>query len=223
MEQLPGWNFTAYTGPITGYVSEEDLDRNGRPAIGSGLRLEAEHNAEIIANIAPGDLLTMEPSTHPGFYLVTYESTFGLYYPDPIQLEPVPMNEVLGTVESPPESTPPPTVIPEPEPEPVMEEPTVPTKPATPQAAPALVDTSFTLRGKLETKRSSFYFFAPRYDYVLKDDEGGRIAWLKLEGAVFSRPLNSMIGKNVVIFGERREDPKGKNAYILVRSVRLAF
>lgn len=249
--ELPGWNFAAYTGPITGYLYVEDVDASGVPIQGAPLLLEPDYDAESIASIFPDDEISIQPSTTPDFYLVTFQSSVGLYYQDNQGFETVEVVDVVGTVEAetpiapvatyvptapaaapaqaapaqaapaatpaaaPAAAAPAPVVTPRPAPAPVA--------PATARQSPVLVDTSFTLRGTLESKTSSFYFFSPRHSYQLKDDEGARIAWLELDDAVLARPLSSLIGQEVVIYGDRKTRADGKGAYIEVRSIRIAF
>lgn len=209
--ELPGWNFAAYTGPITGYIAASNLDRAGQPVSGAPLLIEPDDGSEPIASVIPGSLTSIEPSTTPGFFLVSLQSSIGLYYADPSPIEVVILNEIVGRVDT-PENV-----------EPTPEQPAQPAEPAPPRQNPVLVDTSFTLRGTLATKTSFLYFFAPRYNYMLKDEEGARLAWLELDGAVLARPLSALIGKEVVIYGERRQRPDGKGAFIAVRSLRSTF
>jgi|TARA_B110000438_G_scaffold299641_1_gene350256 hypothetical protein len=222
VSELPGWNFAAYTGPITGYVALADVDDSGKPTLGAPLLLEPSSDAESIASIFPSDEVLIETSSNPEFFLVTFQSSIGLYYSDQQPVEVIIVDDVVGTVDTPPAVE-----------TPVIEAPAVatpaevkvpaPTAPPGPKQKPTLVDTSFTLRGTLQTKISSFYFFAPRHRYLLKDDDGSRLAWLEIDNAVLARPLSSLIGKEVVIYGDRKLLPESRGAYIAVRSIRIAF
>lgn len=213
-----GWHTANLRGQYRGYVESINIAKSLEPSTGSPVHLRPDSESPIITKAEMGDVFT--PLWTGDWWEFEFEKTLPVFFkapPPPPPATPTIVASVALPAAASNVATPPPAVRPR--------NALPPTRPGAAQlnvAAPPKdtardIDLEFT--GTLARARS-LLLIQPPYPYILIGPDDTRLAYVDTSNCIQAEPIESHVGKPVIVYGQKQNIKDGSEFVIVARTIR---